>query len=200
MSEAAPDTRPLRAEIEAQGRARLAAIRRDTRARIGALRAERRAEAERRRAEALRGPERALRLELARDLAQARIAGERERLEAQHALLDRVFERARALLPRALETPAARSRLVERAREALGFVPAGGAVIACSTGVADVLEGPLERPGDVRIETHPDLPAGFRVEAASGALVIDATLERLLELGRPTLAIEVLRRLRSPAS
>jgi vacuolar-type H+-ATPase subunit E/Vma4 len=194
VSARAPDTRPLRAELEAEGRARVDAIRRRTTERIADLRARHKAEAERRRAEALRGPERELRDALTRDLARARIAGKRSELEARQALLDRVFERAAACLADHLEDPAARRRMVIRAREALDFVPEGDAVIACSPGVADVLEEALDLRDDLRIETRADLPAGFRIEAAAGALVIDATLERLLELDRPTLAIEVLRR------
>ncbi len=200
MSAPGPDTRALRADLEAEGRARVDEIRRDTTRRIAELRARHEAEAERRRAEALRGPERELRDALARDLARARVAGEREVLGARQELLDRVFERAGALLEDALDEPAARHRVLLRAREALGLVPEGGAVIACSPGVADVLEGALELGTDLRIETRADLPTGFCVEAAGGALVIDATLEQLLELGRPTLAIEVLRRLEGDAA
>lgn len=195
MTASGPDTRRLRADLEVEGRARIEAIRRDTTRRIAELRARRRAEAERLRTEALRGPERDLRDALARDLAQARVAGEREVLEARAALLDRVFERAGTLLSAALEDPAATDRVVSRAREALDFVPEGDVVIACSPGVAEVLEGRLDDTRELAIESCADLPAGFRVEAAGGALVIDATLERLLELGRPVLAIEVLRRL-----
>lgn len=120
-------------------------------------------------------------------------------LEARDALLDRVFARAGERLAAALERPAARERLVERAREALGLVPRGDIVIHCSPGVAAVLEDALEdareRDGALRIETDPRLPAGFRVEAAGGALWVDATLDSLLAQQRPALAVEVLRRL-----
>ena len=199
MSAPGPDTRALRADLEAEGRARIDAIRRDTTRRIADLRAHRRAEGERQRNEALRGPERDLREALARDLAQARIAGTRDVLEARQGMLDRVFERAAALLADALEDVAARDRIVSRAREALDFVPEGGAVIACSPGVAEVLEARLDHAREFTIETRTDLPAGFRVEAAGGAVVIDVALVRLLEFGRPTLAIEVLRRLEDDA-
>jgi len=195
VSASGPDTHLLRADLEVEGRERIDAIRRDTTRRIAELRARRRAEAERLRTEALRGPERDLRDALARDLAQARIAGDRGVLEARAALLDRVFERAGTLLAGALEDPAAMDRVVSRAREALDFVPEGDVVIACSPGVAELLEGRLDHERELTIEPRADLPAGFRVEAAGGALVIDATLERLLEFGRPTLAIEVLQRL-----
>jgi vacuolar-type H+-ATPase subunit E/Vma4 len=116
-------------------------------------------------------------------------------LEARDALLERVFKLARDRLGEAIDRPAARERLVERAREALGFVPAGAARITCSPGVADVLDGRLEERDELTVETRSDLPTGFRVEGAGGALVVDATLESLLEGLRPALAIEVLRQL-----
>lgn len=132
---------------------------------------------------------------LALELARARAGGKRRVLEARDVLLGKVYAHARELLDEAIERPAARERLVARAREALGFVPAGGAVIACSPGVASVLEGELEEDEDLRIETRQDLPVGFQITAAGGAVVVDGTLEKLLELERPVLSIEVLRQL-----
>lgn len=190
------DTRALRSEIEAEGRARIDAIRRATVARIAQMRAQQRAEAEQTRAQAMRSPDRELRAGLARDVALARIAGQRRVLEARRSLLDRVFAAARDQLGEAFDTQGARDRLLQRAREALGYLPEGKAVIVCSPGVAELLEKNLDPGGDVRIESQADLPIGFRITAAGGALVIDGTLEQLLEQGRPVLAIDVLRRLR----
>jgi len=101
--------------------------------------------------------------------------------------------------------PAARHAAVARARDALAFMPSGDAVVVCSTAVAPILKQELaevleQHEGDVRIETRPDLPIGFRVVGAGGALTVDATLERLLELDRPALAIDVLRRLEEASS
>jgi vacuolar-type H+-ATPase subunit E/Vma4 len=155
------------------------------------------AEAARRGSEALHSKEAELRAAMSRELAQARADSQRRVLEARDALLERVFAGARELLGEAIGQPAAQARLVIRAQEALGFVPAGGAVITCSPGVASVLEGELDAGDSLRIETQLDLPAGFQVTGAGGALVVDATLESLLELRRPLLAIEVLRWLES---
>jgi vacuolar-type H+-ATPase subunit E/Vma4 len=110
-----------------------------------------------------------------------------------------VFEQARELLGEAIQRPPARACLRARAQEALGFLPAGGARIACSPGVAAELEGRLAGGRELRIETREDLPAGFQITAADGSLVIDATLEKLLELERPALAVEVLRLLAAEA-
>jgi len=148
----------------------------------------------------LRRTETALRGAMARALASARLDGRRRVLEARDVLLDRLFARARELLAEAIQQPAARRRLAERASEALEFIPAGAATIQCSPGVAPILEAELRdllerEPQGVRVETDPELPPGFRVVGAGGSLTVDATLEKLLELDRPILAIEVLRRL-----
>jgi hypothetical protein len=74
-------------------------------------------------------------------------------------------------------------------------VPEGGARVVCSPGVATLLEGALAEADGVSVETRDALPAGFRVEGAGDALVVDATLESLLELDRPRLASWALRRL-----
>ena len=154
------------------------AIRRGAEERIAALRAEHEAAAAQHRADVLRRKELELRADLARDLAGARTAGQRRVLESRDALLERVFTAARALLP-----------------EALGFVPPGPAVVTCSPGVAARLEGQLDARADLSVETRDDVAAGFRVTGADGALVVDATLARLLEGERPALSIEVLERL-----
>lgn len=137
---------------------------------------------------------------MARALVSARLDGRRRALVARDLLLDRVFARGRALLAEAIQSPAARRCLAQRAGEALAFVPAGGATIQCSPGVAPLLEAELgdrlaEGPHGVRVETQPDLPPGFRILGAGGSLTVEAILETLLELDRPRLAIEVLRQL-----
>lgn len=145
----------------------------------------------------MRGREAELRAAMSRELAQGRADSQRRVFEARDALLERVFAGARELLCEAIDRPAAQARLVERAQEALGFIPAGRAVICCSPGVASMLEGELDVGDGLEIETRQDLPAGFQITGAGGALVVDATLESLLELRRPALAIEVLRWLES---
>jgi vacuolar-type H+-ATPase subunit E/Vma4 len=185
--------RALRAEVEAEGRARVDAIREAARERIAELRAARARETAGRRSETLRRREAELRSALARELAAERTEARRHVLEARQALLARVFELARERLEAAVESPAARARLVERAREALGFVPSGEAVLRCSPGVAAVLGEHLEGAQGLRIETLAGLPVGFQVTGAGGTLVVDGTLESLLTLERPVLSIEVLR-------
>jgi vacuolar-type H+-ATPase subunit E/Vma4 len=68
-------------------------------------------------------------------------------------------------------------------------------VLTCAPGLAESLASLAASHGALRIETDEAMAAGFRVTAADGALVVDGTLESLLELERDVLAIEVLRRL-----
>jgi hypothetical protein len=70
-------------------------------------------------------------------------------------------------------------------------------VLTCSSSVAPVFESALANRDGLRIECDPDLPAGFRAVGADGAVDVDVTLARLLELDRSTLAIEILRQLES---
>jgi hypothetical protein len=65
---------------------------------------------------------------------------------------------------------------------------------ACSIGSSSSRATRFPQP-----ESDGELPAGFRVSSADGALVVDATLEKLLDLRRPELAIQVLGRLEERA-
>jgi len=192
---AGPSVEALRAEVEATGRARVESIRREAQVQIARLHAEREAAAAKRLDERLRHEEVVLRSDLTRDLARARSRALGRVLEARDELLDRVFDRARERLRTALERPATRDRLVARAREALDLVPAGAVVITCSPGVEAMLQDVAAGRDEVVIETDPTLPSGFRVSGAGGALVVDATLDMLLEIERPALAVAILRAL-----
>jgi vacuolar-type H+-ATPase subunit E/Vma4 len=129
-------------------------------------------------------------------MAAARADARKQVLEARDDLLDRVFAMAEEALSVALEAPSARGELVARAERALYHMPPGDTVVVSgSSGVAPILESALASHDDVYVECDPDLPAGFRMAAAEGAVVVDATLSSLLEADRPALAIEILRRL-----
>lgn len=137
---------------------------------------------------------------MSRELSRERSEGQRGVLAARDALLERVFAEAHELLSAVTLGPASRTRLLERAREALRLVPAGEVVVRCSPDVARILAEELELPDGARIETQEELLPGFRVTGAGGAVEVDCTLAALLELERPVLAIEVLRRLDAAAT
>lgn len=189
-------TDALRSAIESEGRARIAEVLRGAEEEAARLRDEASSRAGQRQSGALREKGVELRREASARIAAARADARKQVLEARDDLLDRVFAMAEKALSAAFEAPSARGELVARAEQALSHMPLGGAVVvSCSTGVAPMLESALASHDDVRVECDPDLPAGFRVAAADGAVVVDATLSSLLEADRPALAIEILRRL-----
>jgi vacuolar-type H+-ATPase subunit E/Vma4 len=191
-------TDALRASIESEGRARVIAILRDAEEEAARLRDEALSLASQRHGKELRNQEVELRRAANVRIAAAR-AGTRTRvLEARADLLDRVFAMAEQALSAELEADSARDELVARAERALGFMPPNSPVVLiCSSSVAPVLETELGKRDGVRVECDPELPAGFRAVGADGAIVVDATLAKLLELDRAALAIEILRRVES---
>jgi vacuolar-type H+-ATPase subunit E/Vma4 len=189
-------TDALRAAIESEGRARIVAILRGAEEQARRLRDEASSLARQRQSDALRDKEVELRREASERIAAARTDARKHVLEARDDLLRRVFAMAEQALSEELEAPSAQGELVARAERALAHMPPDSAVVVtCSSGVVPMLESALGSHDDVRVECDPDLPAGFRVAAADGTVVVDATLSRLLEADRPALAIEILRRL-----
>jgi vacuolar-type H+-ATPase subunit E/Vma4 len=189
----------LRSAVEKEARAKAVALEADARARAQALRSEAAAAAAARLDGSLRDEEAALRRETATRIADARRAAQSRVLEARETLLERIFALAREQLPAAIDTPSARSWLIGMARDALAHMPDGSVVLECSAEVAVPLREALAAEESVQFETDPELPCGFRARSASGAIVIDVTLARLLDLQRPKLAIEVLQRLAAGA-
>jgi vacuolar-type H+-ATPase subunit E/Vma4 len=189
-------TDALRAAIESEGRARIVAILRGAEEEARRLRDEASSVTRQRQSDALRDKEVELRREARGRIAAARAEARRRVLEARDDLLDRVFAMAEKALFVEFEAPSGREEMVARAEQALSHMPPDSAVVVtCSSGVAPMLENALGSHDGVRVECDPDLPAGFRVAAADGTVVVDATLSRLLEGDRPALAIEILRRL-----
>jgi vacuolar-type H+-ATPase subunit E/Vma4 len=191
----------LRSAIEAQGRARVAAALRDGEDEAGTLRSEAARAAARRRRETLEGEEAALRRAAGARIAAARLRAMQEVLEARETLLDRVFAKAAASASETLGSPQARAWLVAAACGALAHMPEGSVTFRCSHEVVAWLEEALAEREGVRVEADLEGAVGFRAIGAGGELVVDGTLERMLELRRPELAIEVIERLddREPA-
>jgi vacuolar-type H+-ATPase subunit E/Vma4 len=187
-------TDALRASIESEGRARVVAILRSAEEEAARLRDEASSLARKRRGDVLRDTEVKLRRAANLRIAAARAEARRHVLEARADLLDRVFAMAEQALAAESQAHSASGELVARAERALAFMPPDVAVVlTCSSGVAPVLESALADRDGIRIECDPDFPTGFRAVGADGAVDVDATLVRLLELDRSTLAIEILR-------
>lgn len=185
----------LRAALEQEGRARVAALLREAESEAAQLREEAARDAERGRAERLAREEASVRRDARARVSAARAAARRRVLEAREEFLARVFERAEDELSRALEAPDAQSWLLDRAREALAHLPEGAARLVASIGAAPALADAFGAREDVHVEDDPELPGGFRAIGAGGAIVVDATAPALIGQARATLSIDVLKRL-----
>jgi vacuolar-type H+-ATPase subunit E/Vma4 len=181
--------------LEREGRTRTAAIRSEADAELARIRADADDARARTLSDALGDAEIVLRLELGGQLAEARVQAQQRVLLARQALLDRIFDEARAHLAEALNDPDSQAALVSRAESALRHMPEGPVEIRCPDAVASVLGQALSGREGLRIEIDEEVAPGFRVIGANGALEVDATLETLLEIHRPALSIDVLQQM-----
>ena len=138
-----------------------------------------------------------LRAGAASAIADARREQRRRVLEKRELLLDRVFARALALM--ASETSAPAEHLAVEIRQALRYLGGIPAVILCAPAVAVPVRALLADLEGVTVTPDPALPSGFVARAADASVVVDRTPARRLAALRPTLAIELMRRIEPPA-
>jgi vacuolar-type H+-ATPase subunit E/Vma4 len=189
-------TDALRAAVEAEGRARVAGIRRSAEVEAARLHREASSDARRRQDEELRDLETELRRAASARIAAARAEARGLILRAREELVGRVFTEAREALATDVEADSARDELVARAEQALEHMPPGQEIVfACSDAAAPILKAALAERAGVRVERDPDLAAGFRASGAEGAVVVDGTPSSLLDANRQALAIEILQQL-----
>ena len=116
-------------------------------------------------------------------------------LLARAAFLDRVFERADALLNELPRNADFARRLTPLLVDALPFVEGAGARVrcapACTEGVRAALGAAGAGPTDVVADDR--IPAGAVVENAAGDVRVDATFAARLRRLRPALAIDAVR-------
>lgn len=185
--------------LERDATAEAAALAAEADARGAAIAAESDARIARRREAALgaRRAELTGALELA--LAEARRAARGAALRARTRLLDRVFDAARGRFAGAAESPEYRAALPAQLAAALQAAGDDPAVVTGAKSLIPGLRAAL--PAGARAEVRADgaVGPGFRVAAADGALVVDATLAGRLEHLRPVLSIALVAALRGPA-
>ena len=182
----------LLGRLERDADARVAAIEARARAEVATIDAAADQASSQARGQKLAGLRADRRARLDRELAQARHAARRDRLGAEHALLDRVMVRAGTLLLELESNEAYLSTIPERLAEALRFVEGRAARVRCRPTLAPALRGGLEGRADVTIEELATMPPGFSVVATDGSVEVDDTLPARLERLRPRLLIELL--------
>jgi len=134
--------------------------------------------------------------------AEARIAIAAERHAAMRAVLlarthlvDRVLERAQALLPDVARNEAYLATLSSELADALQFVEAEGTVVRCSEDLGPAVRDRMRDRPAVKVEPEADVGTGFVVVGAEGSVVVDGRLETRIDRLASVLAIEIHTRL-----
>ena len=134
--------------------------------------------------------------------AEARIAIAAERHAAMRAVLlarthlvDRVLERAQALLPDVARNEAYLATLSSELTDALQFVEAEGTVVRCSEDLGPAVRDRMRDRPAVKVEPEADVGTGFVVVGAEGTVVVDGRLETRIDRLASVLAIEIHTRL-----
>jgi vacuolar-type H+-ATPase subunit E/Vma4 len=134
--------------------------------------------------------------------AEARVAIAAERHAAMRAVLlarthlvDRVLERAQALLPDVARNEAYLATLSSELTDALQFVEAEGTVVRCSEDLGPAVRDRMRDRPAVKVEPEADVGTGFVVVGAEGSVVVDGRLETRIDRLASVLAIEIHARL-----
>lgn len=124
-------------------------------------------------------------------IASERHAAMRIVLLARTRVVDRVLERARALLPDAARRQTYVSGLSGELTKALQFVDSDGAVVRCSVELASALREMLRARPEVEVEPIADLGTGFVVVNRARSVMVDARLDTRIDRLASVLAIEI---------
>jgi vacuolar-type H+-ATPase subunit E/Vma4 len=134
--------------------------------------------------------------------AEARAGIAAERHEAMRAVLlaktrvvERVLQRARALLRESAASEVYRAGLEDELTRALGFIGDEKALVRCSESLAPTLRQTLRSNPNVDVEVADDIGTGFVAIGSGGRVRVDSTLETRLDRLAPVLAIEIHERL-----
>jgi len=131
-----------------------------------------------------------------RAIAAERHAAMRAMLLARTQVVDRVLERARALLPGAATDERYLRSLGAELSEALKFVDGDDAMVRCSPQLEPAVRKALSDRPRVRVESEREMGTGFIVVGASKSVLVDGQLETRIDRLASSLAIEIHARLR----
>jgi vacuolar-type H+-ATPase subunit E/Vma4 len=134
--------------------------------------------------------------EARRAIAAERHAAMRAVLIARTQVVDRVLERARALLPGAAMDERYQDSLDAELSEALKFVDGDDAMVRCSSALEAAVRKALADRPRVRVEADEKMGTGFIVVGASESVLVDGQLDTRIDRLTSSLAIEIHARLR----
>lgn len=129
---------------------------------------------------------------LQRELAVARRAARTRELEARHALLARILDRARGLLVEAASSDAYREALAGHLAEALSYLEGLPCRIRCAPICEPVLRPLVAGHHGVALEIDQTLGPGLIAETPDGTVVVDNTLGARLSRIERRLAVELM--------
>jgi vacuolar-type H+-ATPase subunit E/Vma4 len=130
-----------------------------------------------------------------RELALARRRAHARELEARHAQLARVFDRARALVPEVATSASYAEALPAHLDEALSFLEDARSRVKCPAAFVAILRPAAARHEGVELVIDESVGPGIVAEAADGSVIVDNTLAARLARSEARLAIELLRML-----
>jgi V/A-type H+-transporting ATPase subunit E len=131
-----------------------------------------------------------------RAIAAERHSALRAVLMARTQLVDKVLERARALLPDASTDERYLASLFAELAEALKFVDDDDATVRCSPALEAAVQKALSDRTRVRVEADDEIGIGFVVVGGSESVRVDGQLETWIDRMASSLAIEIHARLR----
>jgi vacuolar-type H+-ATPase subunit E/Vma4 len=130
-----------------------------------------------------------------RELALARREAHARELEARHAQLARVLDRARALVPEAAASASYAEALPSHLDEALSFLEGARPRVKCPAAFIATLRPTAARFEGAELVIDESIGPGIVAEAADGSVIVDNTLAARLARLEPRLAIQLLRML-----
>ena len=130
-----------------------------------------------------------------RELAMARRQARAGELEAQHAQIGRVLNRARMLLSEIGSSPAYAAAVSSHLHEALSFLHGLQPRVRCQAAFAAVLHAAIDRHEGAQLVIDESIAPGFVAEAADGSVVVDETLPMRLARATTRLTMALARKL-----
>ena len=129
-----------------------------------------------------------------RQLASARRDARGRELEARHAQIARILDRARALIPETAASSSYRDVLPAHLEEALSFLRGLRPRVRCQTAFASILRSVVERHEGATLVIDEAVGPGVVAEAADGSVVVDNTLAARLARAETRLVMELSRK------
>ena len=130
-----------------------------------------------------------------RALALARQQARARELDARHAQITRILDRARAILSEVASSASYGNALPAHADEALSFLDGLRPRVRCPSAFAPLLQATIARHDGAELVIDDAVGPGVVAEAADGSLTVDHTLAARLTRAEPRLAIALSRKL-----